>query len=140
MTRAFDRFHMSIAVSDLYKMKDIINITEDSSGRMIELKQGNIGVEESLAVESPYCLTHCPVEEQKGWAEGIVQAPLPNVNMSLKELGPKVEIVVHEHNGSVPLASLVSCYKAKFGGFRTDDGVPLEHLVSCIKVIFLSLL
>jgi len=132
------RYHMSVAVSDLYKMKDIINITEDSSGRMIELKPGNFGVQESESVESLYCPIHCPVEEQKGWAEGIVQPPLPNVNMSLKELGPKLELIVKNHNGSIPLASLVSCYEAEFGKLRTDSGVPLEHLVSCIKGLVIT--
>ena len=131
---------MSVAVSDLYKMRDIINITEDSGGRMIELKQGNFIAEESESVESLYCPKHCPVEEQKGWAEGVVQHPLPNVNMSLKELGPKILQLVNDHNGSVPLASLPSCFEAEFGKFRTDGGVPLEHLLSCIKVFFFILI
>jgi len=131
-----ERYHMSIAVSDLYKMRDIVNIFEDSTGRMIQLKH-NIdmegGLEESVAVESLYCSKHCPSEEQKGWAERTAHSPLPNVNISLKELGPNIQILVKNHNGSLPLVSLARCYEAEFGKFGTGDSVPLEHLVACVK-------
>ena len=132
---------MSIPVSDLYKMRDVVNITEDSSGRIIQLKQKDGGVEDgseaSMSVESLYCTKHCPAEEQKGWAERMDCPPLPNVNIGLKELGHKIKLLAKNHDGSLPLASLARCYEAEFGQFVTTEGVPLEHLVACIKVSFL---
>ena len=132
------RYHMSIPVSDLYKMRDIVTITEDITGRLIQLKQNNVCLEDeieaSMSVESLYCSKHFPVEEQKGWAENMACPPLPNVNISLKELGPKIKLLVRNHDGSLPLASLDRCYEAEFGQFETIEGVPLEHLVAGVKV------
>ena len=130
---------MNIAVSDLYKMKDVVAIKEEVNGRMIQLIQSNVvdGFEESMDVESLYCSKHCPVLEQKGWAESTAHPPLPNVLIGLKELGLNMKLLLRSHNGSVPLASLPTCYEAEFDKFEIGEGVPLEHLVASVKVSFI---
>jgi hypothetical protein len=45
-------------------------------------------------------------------------------------LAPNIKSLIKSHGGSLPLASLVSCYEAEFEPMivNNDEGVPLEHL------------
>lgn len=147
------RFHDSVGVSDLYKMKDVVSISEDLTGRMVQLNpQWALPTITSSSVDtipstselhqldSAYCLLHNPEpkESNKGWAERENGMPVPNVNMSLSVLGPNVRNLIKNHSGAVPLASLIPCYEAETGTkmvVDSDEGVPLEHLVSAIKGI-----
>ena len=88
--------------------------------------------------------TQCPIhnsqeanKENKGWAERETGAPLPTVHIGLTVLGDNVKVLIRTHGGSIPLASLTSCYEAENGplNVNNDDGVPLEHLVTAIRGI-----
>ncbi|XP_026673319.1 meiosis regulator and mRNA stability factor 1 isoform X2 [Ceratina calcarata] len=141
------RFLMSISVSELYKMKDVCVITENPDGRMVALNPdhrntpspcfSNTTQEEQL--ELPYCTVHTIKPWYKGWAEQKV-ASLPNVQISLKLLDPRIHQLLTTHNGSLPLPSLPICYEAEFKEQLqvAEDGVPLEHLVSCLSCVELK--
>jgi hypothetical protein len=57
-------------------------------------------------------------------------APLPNVIAGMTILAPNIKSLIKSNGGSLPLASLVSCYEAEFEPMivNNDEGVPLEHL------------
>ncbi|XP_031832959.1 meiosis regulator and mRNA stability factor 1-like protein isoform X2 [Nomia melanderi] len=142
------RFMISISVSELYKMKDVCIITEDPGGRMVSLNPDhrntpspcfNTTTQEEQ-VELPYCAIHMLKPwSDKGWAEQKV-ASLPNVNISLKILDPRIHQLLSTHNGSLPLPSLPNCYEAEFKENIqvAENGVPLEHLVSCLSCVELK--
>ena len=85
-------------------MKDVVVITEDATGRMVQLNtcngttgsSGNVSQadDQLLEVESLYCSTHCPVAEQAGWAERTSHPPLPSVVVGLTELGPNIKMLI----------------------------------------------
>ena len=88
--------------------------------------------------------TQCPIHNaqeenkaNKGWAERETGAPLPSVHIGLTVLGDNVKLLIRNHGGSIPLATLTSCYEAENGplNVNNDDGVPLEHLVTAIRGI-----
>ncbi|KAK2576438.1 hypothetical protein KPH14_005771 [Odynerus spinipes] len=142
------RFMISISISELYKMKDVCNVTEDSSGRMVSLNPDHrntpspcfsTSTQEGY-VELPYCTKHTPKPwSDKGWAEQEM-ASLPNVNISLKVLAPRIKQLLTIHSGSLPLPSLPHCYAAEFKEQlkMVENGVPLEHLVSCLLFVELK--
>lgn len=54
-------------------------------------------------MELPYCIKHTSKPwPDKGWAEQEM-ASLPNVNVSLKLLAPRIQQLLTMHNGSLPL-------------------------------------
>jgi len=152
------RYHDSIGVSDLYKMKDVVTITEEQTGRMVHLHMHHQSAVQSAQylngfntisrTNSPVIppksifldSTTCPIHtaethhQIKGWAEKENDPPLPNVVISLSVLGPNIKKLIKGHGGSLPLATLKTCYEAEFEPFENnhDDGVPLEHLVTAI--------
>ncbi|XP_064638971.1 meiosis regulator and mRNA stability factor 1-like isoform X2 [Lineus longissimus] len=140
------RFHQSVSVSELYQMKDVIEISDmEGSGRMVNLlhryrdspaphDSSDIEVEEIF--ESPICLIHCP-EGSEFYMTALDSAGLPNVVLQLKGLAPQVHSLLQAHNGSMPLMSFPACYAAEFGPIYqvSDGGVPLEHLLTCIPGI-----
>lgn len=142
------RFMISVSISELHKMKDVCNITEESSGRMVSLNPDhrntpspcfNTSTQEGY-VELPYCTRHTPKPwSDKGWAEQEM-ASLPNVNISLKVLAPRIQQLLTTHSGSLPLPSLPHCYAAEFKEQLkvVENGVPLEHLVSCLSFVELK--
>ena len=85
--------------------------------------------------------TQCPIhstqlnKDDKGWAERETGAPLPVVFIGLTSLSENVKNLMKSHAGSIPLATLTTCYEAEFDPFvvNNDEGVPLEHLVTAIK-------
>ncbi|XP_046616833.1 meiosis regulator and mRNA stability factor 1 isoform X2 [Neodiprion virginianus] len=143
------RFVISISVSELYKMKDVCIVTEDSGGRMVSLNPdhrntpspcfGN-STPEGVQLEMPYCTMHTQKPwSDRGWAEQEMLS-LPNVKISLKLLTDRLQQLLKTHNGSLPLLSLPTCYEAEFTEkFEVDEnGVPLEHLVACLSSIELK--
>ncbi|XP_069125542.1 meiosis regulator and mRNA stability factor 1-like [Argopecten irradians] len=142
------RYHRSISVSELYKMRDVIDIREQGgSGRMVylasrpqqdtpttEIADGE--VQEIL--EQPVCTIHCP-EGSTMYAEAINSCMLPYVKMSIKMLGPQVHSLLQTHDGHMPLMSFPMCYIAEFSSLpislQSQGGVPLEHLISCVPGI-----
>nr|CAD7430676.1 unnamed protein product [Timema monikensis] len=138
------RYLSSISVSDMYKMKDVCIIKEDSSGRMVSLNPDHrntpspsfgVGTQDGQ-LDLPYCTLH-PQRPgaDKGWAEQDLEA-LPNFRIGLNILAERIHSLLHSHNGSLPLPSLPNCYQVQFNKLEEDkDGVPLEHLVSCLPGI-----
>nr|CAD7402693.1 unnamed protein product [Timema cristinae] len=138
------RYLSSISVSDMYKMKDVCIIKEDSSGRMVSLNPDHrntpspsfgVGTQDDQ-LDLPYCTLH-PQRPgaDKGWAEQDLEA-LPNFRIGLNILAERIHSLLHSHNGSLPLPSLPNCYQVQFNKLEEDkDGVPLEHLVSCLPGI-----
>ncbi|OWF50825.1 meiosis arrest female protein 1 homolog isoform X2 [Mizuhopecten yessoensis] len=142
------RYHRSISVSELYKMRDVIDIREQGgAGRMVylasrpqqttpntEIADGE--VQEIL--EQPVCTIHCP-EGSTMYAEAINSCMLPYVKMSIKMLGPQVHSLLQTHDGHMPLMSFPMCYIAEFSSLpislQSQGGVPLEHLISCVPGI-----
>ncbi|XP_046838955.1 meiosis regulator and mRNA stability factor 1 isoform X2 [Vespa crabro] len=142
------RFMISISISELYKMKDVCIVTEDASGRMVSLNPDHRNTPSPCFstptqegyVELPYCIKHTSKPwSDKGWAEQEM-ASLPNVNVSLKLLAPRIQQLLTMHNGSLPLPSLPNCYAAEFKEHlkMIENGVPLEHLVSCLSFVQLK--
>lgn len=162
------RYHDSIGVSDLYKMKDVVAISEEQSGkwpshafcklnnnksflgRMVQLhyqwcqssansSSASVSANQSaslapneLFLDSTVCPIHSATvkDETKGWAERETGAPLPNVIIGMSVLAPNIKSLIKSHGGSLPLATLTTCYEAEFEPFsvNNDEGVPLEHL------------
>ncbi|XP_045606696.1 meiosis regulator and mRNA stability factor 1 isoform X2 [Procambarus clarkii] len=137
------RFHETIGVSEMYNMRDIVTVSDNSTGRMVSLHPEFRHINSPVITESTeeadgnisrYCKAHSlGPDESVGWAERDQNASLPNVNMTLRALAASIHSLLQSHSGSLPLASLVECYHAEIGPLEEcDDGVPLEHLVSCL--------
>ena len=60
---------------------------------------------------------------------------MPVIFIGLASLSENVKNLMKSHGGSIPLATLTTCYEAEFDPFvvNNDEGVPLEHLVTAIK-------
>ncbi|XP_064600287.1 meiosis regulator and mRNA stability factor 1-like isoform X2 [Liolophura sinensis] len=137
------RYHRSISVCELYKMKDIIDIREQGgAGRMVYLledvrstpsPQDNADMEIQEILEVPVCLIHCP-EGSTGYVEALNCTMLPNVNIQMKTFAAQVHTMLQSHEGNMALMSFVACYEAEFSPLDPceDGGVPLEHLISCV--------
>ncbi|KAI5723663.1 hypothetical protein M8J76_009337 [Diaphorina citri] len=154
------RYSTSISVSELYKMKDVCTISEESTGRTIVLNPDHRDNTASSPVnrqsnstpllEQPYCTLHFKLSRQnscatltscedKGWAE-LEASVLPNLKIPLSTFSEHVHSLIDSHSGALPLLSFPDCYEAQFGSLVPDDsGVPLEHLVTCIKGVELVL-
>lgn len=138
------RYVTTISVSDLYRLKDVCVITEESAGRMVSLNPDHRNTpspsfSSSKDVE-PYCSRHYRVKNTfgKGWAEQEVP-PLPNVNVPLKEFSSSVVRLIATHNNALPLSSFVDCHEAECGPLSiSENGVPLEHLVTCVNKVELA--
>ncbi|XP_064094347.1 meiosis regulator and mRNA stability factor 1-like [Macrobrachium nipponense] len=139
------RFHETIGVSELYNMRDIVTVSDNSTGRMVSLHPEFRNVNSPVLVEddqdevsgtmaSRFCRTHSTEpDDSVGWAERDQSISLPNVNMSLRSLAASIHSLLQSHSGTIPLASLVDCYQAEIGPLEEfESGVPLEHLVSCL--------
>ncbi|XP_021942540.1 meiosis regulator and mRNA stability factor 1 isoform X2 [Zootermopsis nevadensis] len=139
------RYLTSISMSDMYKMKDVCLISEESTGRMVILNPDHrntpspiltSSVQDGQSMELPFCILHSRKSgPDKGWAEQEMGV-LPNVRIGLRAFAVHIHILLQTHNGSLPLPSLPNCYEAQFEILEVDDtGVPLEHLVSCLPGI-----
>ncbi|XP_023231451.1 meiosis regulator and mRNA stability factor 1-like [Centruroides sculpturatus] len=127
------RYHRSISVSELYKMKDAVSVVESSMGRMVCLNSdfrytpsptdSESSQEVQQILEKPYCEHHFHVSESLGWAEQDSVYPLPNVQISLKTLAPRVHTLLDTHQGSLPLNSFCLCYLAEFGPLPIIENV-----------------
>nr|CAD7571790.1 unnamed protein product [Timema californicum] len=113
------RYLSSISVSDMYKMKDVCIIKEDPSGRMVSLNPDHrntpspsfgVGTQDGQ-LDLPYCTLHPQrLGAGKGWAEQDLEA-LPNFRIGLNILAERIHTLLHSHNGSLPLPSLLSAWK-----------------------------
>ncbi|XP_076333618.1 meiosis regulator and mRNA stability factor 1-like isoform X2 [Tachypleus tridentatus] len=127
------RYHRSIGVSELYKMKEAVHIVEDVTGRMVGLNpdyrstpspvdsEGSQEIQQIL--EKPYCEQHFRMSNSCGWAEKDSVYPLPDVFISLKTLAPQVHTLLDTHQGTLPLNSFCACYEAEFGLLPVHEGM-----------------
>ncbi|CAH1794385.1 unnamed protein product, partial [Owenia fusiformis] len=145
------RYHQTISVSELYKMRDLVEIKDESgAGRMVCLALGvllpnrNSGSPADMEVqeimESPVCKVHC-IEGTDSYMASMESASLPNVMLSLKGFAPQVHTLLLSHDGNMPLMSFPVCYEAEFGVSIQEKsmGAPLEHLIASIPGIQISL-
>ncbi|KAF5297348.1 hypothetical protein FQA39_LY12187 [Lamprigera yunnana] len=137
------RYHCSISLSEVNKLKDICKISEGHGGRMISLTPEACAAVpacmESFLGLQLYCSYHCPNGlESSGWGEAL-DLSLPNINISLKLFKSQVIKLLDSHLGCLPLLSFPVCYSVDFGPLPEDEcGVPLEHLVTCIPNVALT--
>ncbi|XP_071550871.1 meiosis regulator and mRNA stability factor 1 isoform X2 [Panulirus ornatus] len=140
------RFHETIGVSEMYNMRDIVTVSDNSTGRMVLLHPEFRHMHSPALTETPedmdgsisrYCKVHSVgPDESIGWAERDHSTSLPNVSMALRALATSIHSLLQSHSGFLPLASLVECYQAEIGPLEeNEEGVPLEHLVSCLPGI-----
>ena len=140
------RFHETIGVSEMYNMRDIVTVSDGSTGRMVMLHPEfrNLQspelpevIEEMEGNCSRYCKLHSSEpDESVGWAERDHNTSLPNVNLTLRVLTAAIHALLQSHSGFVPLASLLECHQAELGQLQEcEEGVPLEHLISCLPGI-----
>ncbi|CAB4057651.1 LKAP [Lepeophtheirus salmonis] len=146
------RYHNSIGVSDLYKMKDFIVVSDEDNGRMVSLINPGIEYKDCISsyifsafpqsniptseLDPAFCSKHSSKVISKGWAEKENETQLPLINIRLSLLSKNMRVLLKSHGGSVPLASIVQCYNADYElEIDVDNGVPMEHLLSCIKEI-----
>ncbi|CAC5393561.1 LKAP [Mytilus coruscus] len=153
------RYHRTISVSELYKMRDTLEIRELSGTRMVHLVCNSPYHSEPTIItnpeqdmyyqhnmlsmnqvpevlEQPACPIHCP-EGSIMYAEAVNNCMLPNVMMTIKMFGPQVHSLLQSHDGNMPLMSFAICFSAEFGCLPIvgDSGIPLEHLISCVQGI-----
>ncbi|XP_076442695.1 meiosis regulator and mRNA stability factor 1-like isoform X2 [Babylonia areolata] len=139
------RYHKSVSVSDLYKMKDVVDIMDrGGAGRMVRLARGVCPTPsptpedfddpfQEEAMDQPVCLFHCP-EGSPQYAEALSIGMLPSVRLQRKHFAAHVHSLLLSHNGVMPLMSFPTCYGAVFGVIPVaeENGVPMEHLISCV--------
>ncbi|CAL1526310.1 unnamed protein product [Lymnaea stagnalis] len=137
------RFHKAVSVSDIYKMRDTIQILETGgAGRWVKLHPGirrsptpilGFDGEPSEVLEQPVCPIHCS-EGSVFYVEALNAYMLPNVQMLRKHFAPQLHSLLLSHNGYIPLMSFPACYAAEFKPLEpcNDDGIPLEHVISCV--------
>ncbi|VDP92496.1 unnamed protein product [Echinostoma caproni] len=123
------RFHRSISVSDLYKMRDVIEIKEQpgsQGGRLVALSvraQRFEGIETNPTADPVLCRRHC-VEGSQEYLQAMDCAMLPNVQVSLNVFRQHVLKLLQDHGGSMPLLSFPACYKAEFGELTVIPSSP----------------
>lgn len=139
------RFHETIGVSEMYNMRDIVTVSDNSTGRMVSLHPEFRNIHSPIltddaqdevggCIASRFCKTHSSEpDDSVGWAERDQNISLPNVNSSLRALAASIHSLLQSHSGIIPLASLTDCYQSEVGPLEeVESGVPLEHLVSCL--------
>ncbi|XP_059145129.1 meiosis regulator and mRNA stability factor 1-like isoform X3 [Physella acuta] len=137
------RFHKTVSVSDIYKMRDTIQIVETSgAGRWVKLQPGvrrsptptvTADGEVTEVLEQPVCSIHC-AEGSVFYTEALNSCMLPSVKMIRKHFSPQLHSLLLSHNGYIPLMSFPACYAAEFKPIEpvADGGIPLEHVISCV--------
>ncbi|KAH9513099.1 Meiosis regulator and mRNA stability factor 1 [Bulinus truncatus] len=137
------RFHRAVSVSDVYKMRDIIQILETGgAGRWVKLQPGicrsptpalNADGELLEVLEQPVCTIHC-AEGSVYYTEALNSCMLPNVQILRKHFAPQLHSLLLSHNGFIPLMSFPACYTAEFQPIEpcVEGGIPLEHVISCV--------
>lgn len=127
------RYNQSITVSELFKLKDVVQIfqSQDLHGRKIKLNcRNNNNLQPCLENEirdflyAPYCSLHTSQNKLSqtkelnhqndkifnGQAHAIV-GWLPNVVVSLRNFKSQVHKLLNDHGGQMPLYSFMYCYK-----------------------------
>ncbi|XP_043205020.1 meiosis regulator and mRNA stability factor 1-like [Amphibalanus amphitrite] len=139
------RFHSTVSIADLFRMRETITVVDSSSGRVIQLnpalKTQDLGVSGRPAAGSA-CLRHPPQRGATvGWAERDDPSVLPNSEIQLEELEPIIYRLLNSHDGVLFLSSLLDCYSAEFhdpglSRLRLEpNAVCLEHLLTWLPEV-----
>ncbi|XP_060522951.1 meiosis regulator and mRNA stability factor 1 isoform X2 [Cylas formicarius] len=132
------RFHCTVSVSDVNRLKDVARIADRLGSRVISLtKEVKVSPPPTLSTTMvPFCTIHCPdgLRGSRGWCEEFNTSQVPNVQVSLGNFASALMRLLDVHLGSMPLLSFQACYEQEFRVALPvdDDGVPLEHLVTCV--------
>ncbi|XP_057194060.1 meiosis regulator and mRNA stability factor 1 isoform X1 [Triplophysa rosa] len=159
LTETFERkFGRKLAVSDLYRLPELLCVREQAGGRLVCLlssthaRQSPLGsahshdgsnntspvLFEELEYHEPVCKRHWT---QQDFSESDFDPDahiIPFVQVSLKVLAAHVHTLLQTHEGTIPLLSFPECYAAEFSPLtvveegKVDGSVPLEHLITCI--------
>ncbi|KAF6773943.1 hypothetical protein AHF37_08658, partial [Paragonimus kellicotti] len=114
------RFHRNISISDLYKIRDVIEIKDQpgcQGGRLVTLNVRAMqldGMEITPVTETVVCHRHCS-EGSQAYAQATDCSMLPYVQIPLDLFRQQVLTILQDHGGSLPLLSFPVCYKAEFG-------------------------
>ncbi|GAB1598641.1 meiosis regulator and mRNA stability factor 1-like, partial [Argonauta hians] len=136
----FDRrHHRSITLSELYKLKGIVEIREQGgAGRMVHLTSAFISSQKTddevqECLESSFCSIHCSGKMSE-IVETLSNNFLPNVKIRRSKLSSDTKVLLEKHGGSIPLMSFPVCYSMEIHPLEifNNDGVNLEHLISTI--------
>nr|XP_008196767.1 PREDICTED: meiosis arrest female protein 1 isoform X2 [Tribolium castaneum] len=130
------RFHCTVSVSEVNKLKDIIKISDNLGSRIISFtQQMKIFPPPNLSKTlTPYCTIHCAGGlPNLGWCE-LNTNQSPNIMMSLRQFAAALDELLTLHMDSMPLLSFQVCYEHVCHQPLPVDasGVPLEHLISCV--------
>lgn len=139
MEQLESRYHCTVSVHELNKMKDIFKISVNRGYRMVEfIQQTKLTPSPNLSQTLvPYCTIHCANGlSNLGWCEVNTPQYL-NLMIPLKMFAKKLNHLLNAHFGSMPLLSFQTCYEQECHEFLPIDsnGVPLEHLISCVSNI-----
>ncbi|XP_024115690.1 meiosis regulator and mRNA stability factor 1 isoform X4 [Oryzias melastigma] len=156
------KYSRKIAVSDLYKLPDLVSVREQGGSRLVcllphsQIRQSPLGsspsqegsssvngspvVFEELEYHKPVCEQHYA---KRNFSEADFDPDtykIPFVVMSLSTLASELNHLLESHGGTLPLLSFPDCYAAEFSplviGSETMKGaVPLEHLITCVPTI-----
>ncbi|KAA0713502.1 Meiosis regulator and mRNA stability factor 1 [Triplophysa tibetana] len=159
LTETFERkFGRKLAVSDLYRLPELLCVREQAGGRLVCLlssthaRQSPLGsahshdgsnntspvLFEELEYHEPVCKQHWT---QQDFSESDFDPDsyiIPFVQVSLKVLAAHVHTLLQTHEGTIPLLSFPECYASEFSPLtvveegKVDGSVPLEHLITCI--------
>ncbi|XP_050298717.1 meiosis regulator and mRNA stability factor 1 isoform X2 [Anthonomus grandis grandis] len=139
------RYHCTVSVSRVSKLKDVVKINDERGSRIIYLTEEATRISPAQNLTEtllPYCVLHCPKGIQNiGWCESNT-CIIPNVLIPLPTFKTKLLTLLNDHFGSLPLLSFQSCYEQEFQEPLpvSDSGVPLEHLITCVPNIEIKLL
>ncbi|CAH1954341.1 unnamed protein product [Acanthoscelides obtectus] len=128
------RYHCTVPISEVNKLKGVCNITVTDGSRFISLTQ-NMKTSPPPTLSSmllPYCTIHCPDGmETRDWCE---LGASPCIMMPLQMFADKLHALLKVHLNYVFLLSFQACYESEFQEALpvADSGVPLEHLISCV--------
>ncbi|XP_036380153.1 meiosis regulator and mRNA stability factor 1 isoform X3 [Megalops cyprinoides] len=156
------KFGHKLAVSDLYKLTEVVAVRDQGSSRLVcllpssQARQSPLGssqshdgssascspvVFEELEYHEPVCKHHYT---QNTFSESDFDPDsykIPFVVLSLKAFAAQVHSLLQTHEGTVPLLSFPECYAAEFSPLKlgeegeVEGAVPLEHLITCIPGI-----
>ena len=126
-------YQVSLSLGDLHRMRDLVTVTEEAeTGRLVRLvaQEAEIG-----KVESPHCSLHLEDGPFRSCEE------LPSVRVSLLQLSERIQLLLANHGGALPLASVPHCYALQFPPLLAvpgEEGVPLEHLLQAVRGVAIT--
>ncbi|XP_030758760.1 meiosis regulator and mRNA stability factor 1 isoform X2 [Sitophilus oryzae] len=137
------KYHCTVSVSEVNKLKDSVKIYDEMGSRMISLTQeAKTNPTNNLSqMMVPYCIIHCPKGLQSRGFFELNSGYIPSVMMTLSLFTAKLLALLSLHMGSMPLLSFQECYEQEYHESLpvSESGVPLEHLVTCVPNVEIKL-